>query len=52
VGNKIDEKNAAKNLTLCQKKFPEIPVLAISAILEEGLDKLRTSVLEKISEIK
>ncbi len=52
VGNKIDEKNAAENLILCQKKFPEIPVLAISAILEEGLDKLRTSVLEKISEIK
>lgn len=52
VGNKIDEKNAAENLILCQKKFPEIPVLAISAILEEGLDKLRTSVLEKISKIK
>ena len=49
VGNKIDEKNAAENLKLCQKKFPEIPVLAISAILEEGLDKLRASMLEKIS---
>ena len=52
VGNKIDEKNAAENLKLCQKKFPDIPVLAISAILEEGLDKLRSSVLEKISKIK
>lgn len=52
VGNKIDEKNAAENLILCQKKFPDIPVLAISAILEEGLDKLRSSVLEKISKIK
>ena len=49
VGNKIDEKNAAENFKLCQKKFPEIPVLAISAILEEGLDKLRASMLEKIS---
>ena len=52
VGNKIDEKNAAENLILCQKKFPDIPVLAISAILEEGLDKLRVSMLEKISKIK
>ncbi len=52
VGNKIDEKNAAENLKLCQKKFPDIPVLAISAILEEGLDKLRVSMLEKISKIK
>ena len=38
-----------KNLKLCQKKFPEIEVLAISAILEEGLDNLRAQVLEKLS---
>jgi GTP-binding protein len=49
VGNKIDEDNSAKNLKLCQKKFPEIDVLPISAILEEGLDNLRTQVLEKLS---
>jgi len=49
VGNKIDEDNSAKNLKLCQKKFPEIDVLPISAILEEGLDNLRAQVLEKLS---
>ena len=49
VGNKIDEDNSAKNLKLCQKKFPEIDVLPISAILEEGLDNLRAQVLAKLS---
>jgi GTP-binding protein len=49
VGNKIDEENSMQNLKLCQRKFPEIEVLAISAILEEGLPNLRQKLLEKIS---
>ncbi|MBT3666148.1 MAG: GTPase ObgE [Opitutae bacterium] len=49
VGNKIDEENSMQNLKLCQSKFPEIEVLAISAILEEGLSNLRQKLLEKIS---
>ena len=49
VGNKIDEENSMQNLKLCQRKFPEIEVLAISAILEEGLPNLRQKLLENIS---
>jgi GTP-binding protein len=49
VGNKIDEENSAENLQLCQKKFPDIEVLSISAILEEGLENLRTKILQKLS---
>ena len=49
VGNKIDEENAPQNLELCKSKFPDIEVLAISAILEEGLPILRQKMLELIS---
>ena len=49
VGNKIDEENAVENHKLCQEKFPDIEVLAISAILEEGLPVLREKMLEQIS---
>ncbi len=49
VGNKMDEENAPQNLKLCKSKFPDIEVLAISAILEEGLSNLRQKMLEQIS---
>jgi GTP-binding protein len=48
VGNKIDEENGPINLSLCQKKFPNVEVLSISAILEEGLLILREKILEKL----
>ena len=47
VGNKIDEENAKHNLALVQKKFPEIELLPISAILEDGIEELRVKMLEK-----
>ena len=52
VGNKIDEENAPENLALCKKKFPDMEVLSISAILEEGLSELRLKLFEKIKEMK
>ena len=48
VGNKIDEENAPENLALCKKKFPDMEVLSISAILEEGLSELRHKLFEKL----
>jgi hypothetical protein len=45
----MDEENAPQNLKLCKSKFPDIEVLAISAILEEGLSILRQKMLEQIS---
>ncbi len=49
VGNKIDEENASQNLELARKKFPEIQLIPISAILENGLDQLRAKILKELS---
>jgi len=49
VGNKIDEEEARENLQLFRKRFPEINIFPISAILEEGLDELREHLLAHFS---
>jgi len=49
VGNKIDEEEARENLQLFRKRFPEINIFSISAILEEGLDELREHLLAHFS---
>ena len=43
VGNKIDEEESAQNLELFRKRFPEIKILPISAILEDGLKRTEGS---------
>ena len=49
VGNKIDEEEAQENLQLFRKRFPEINIFPLSAILEEGLDELRAHLLAHFS---
>jgi GTP-binding protein len=49
VGNKIDEEEAQENLQLFRKRFPEINIFPISAILEEGLGELRAHLLAHFS---
>jgi len=49
VGNKIDEEVSQENLKLFRKCFPETQILPVSAILEEGLNELRTHLLSHFS---
>jgi len=49
VGNKIDEENAAQYVNEFQKRFPEIELFAISALLEDGLPHLKKKLLENLS---
>jgi len=49
VGNKIDEEVSQENLKLFRKHFPETQILPVSAILEEGLNELRTHLLSHFS---
>ena len=48
VGNKIDEENGLENFSICKSKFPEIEIIGISAILEQGLSELRGKFLENL----
>lgn len=52
AGNKIDEGVAEQNLSEFQKRFPSIQVYRISAILEEGLDNLKLSLLRNLENKK
>ncbi len=45
VGNKVDEEGARESLEDLKLRFPEIKVLPISAILEDGLPDLRLQLL-------
>ena len=49
VGNKIDEDVSQENLKLFRKRFPETQILPVAAILEEGLNELRTHLLSHFS---
>ena len=49
VGNKIDEEESTQNLELFRKRFPEIKILPISAILEDGLKELKAHLLSHFS---
>jgi GTP-binding protein len=52
AGNKIDEGLAEQNLKDFQKRFPGIQVYPISAILEEGLQELKQSLLTNLENKK
>jgi GTPase involved in cell partitioning and DNA repair len=49
VGNKIDEEESTQNLELFRKRFPDIKILPISAILEDGLKELKAHLLSHFS---
>ena len=49
VGNKSDEDVAGENLARFKKRFPECEPLFISAVLEEGLESVRSEILAKLS---
>ncbi len=49
VGNKSDEDVAGENLARFKKRFPECDPLFVSAVLEEGLESVRSEILAKIS---
>jgi GTP-binding protein len=49
VGNKIDEEAGKANLQLFHERFPEFKIFPISAILEEGLDELKSHLLTHFS---
>jgi len=52
AGNKIDEGLAEQNLKDFQNRFPGIQVYPISAILEEGLQELKQSLLTNLENKK
>ena len=49
VGNKIDEEKADKYVKEFKNRFPQISILPISALLEDGLSELKKRLLEKLS---
>ena len=49
VGNKIDEENAVQYVNEFQKRFPDIQLHAISALLADGLPHLKEKLLENLS---
>ena len=49
VGNKVDEERAEANLASFRKKFPDLEILPISAILEQGLDELKSRLLAELT---
>ena len=49
VGNKIDEENADQYVEEFKKRFPQIQLLSISALLDDGLPELKKRLLEKLS---
>ena len=51
VGNKNDEENAVENIKKFQKRFPEIKPLFISAVLEDGLEELKSILLKKLKDV-
>ncbi len=48
VGNKNDESLAVENMKRFKKRFPKIEPIFISAVLEEGLEELRSALLKKL----
>ena len=49
AGNKIDEDSADKYIKEFSQRFPDIELIPISAILEEGLDKLKNELITELS---
>ena len=49
AGNKIDEDSADKYIKEFSQRFPDIELISISAILEEGLDKLKNKLITELS---
>ena len=49
VGNKIDEENASQYVNEFKKRFPDIELHTISALLEDGLSHLKEKLLENLS---
>ena len=49
AGNKIDEDSAEKYIKEFSQRFPDIELIPISAILEEGLDKLKNKLITELS---
>ncbi|KAL3680195.1 hypothetical protein R1sor_023151 [Riccia sorocarpa] len=41
VANKIDEEGAPEALEVLKRKFPDIPIFPVCAVLEEGVDVLK-----------
>jgi GTP-binding protein len=48
VGNKNDEEKAEENMQRFRKRFPKIQPFFISAVLEDGLEPLRQSLLKHL----
>lgn len=49
VGNKMDEDPAEQYLNEFRSRFPQIPILPISALLDDRLDDLKEELLTKLS---
>ena len=48
VGKKIDEPTSAENLARFRAAHPDLPILPISAILEDGLPELKAELLRRL----
>jgi GTPase len=51
VANKIDEAVAEENLKLFKKKIKKVSVLPISAAFDQGMEKFRQTIREKVEEL-
>lgn len=49
VGNKNDEEVSSENLARFKKRFPDIELFFISAVLEDGLEEVLQEMLKKLS---
>lgn len=52
IANKMDLENAYKNLELFKKRFPDKEIIEVSAISNEGLDKMLEILNDTLKEIK
>ena len=52
VANKMDLPNASKHLQLFRRQYPDIPVLAISAMTGDGVEAVVTQIRESLQNMK
>ena len=48
MANKMDLEGAEKNLAIFRQRFPKIPVVEISAMEGDGIDRLITEIADML----
>lgn len=52
VGNKMDEPDAAEHLKRFRERYPEIDILPLSCLSDEGMPELRREILKRVSKLR